>query len=202
MDSWLADLGISASRFLPSRFPDWQILVFLLSRFLPHQISWQADLVNLLADLLTGRFGYFCQQIPPRQISWLADFGISAGRFTPSRFPDWQIWWICWQIWLFLLADFLPGKFPDWQILVFLLADSHPVSLSRVVGTILKLRVSMDNKSWLTPPLVSLTRVLGTILKLRVSMDNKRWLTPPPAENDHIFLWEWCSPWQAFHLWG
>ena len=60
------------------------------------------------------------------------------------------------------------------------------VSLTRVLGTILKLRVNMDSKRWLTPhPTVSLTRVLGTILKLRVSMDNKRWLTPPHSITDH-----------------
>ena len=126
--SKLAYLGISASRFGPR-----QTLVFLL-----------AD--SPQADFLTGRFGesawrlgYFCWQVPPRQISWLEDFGISAskppaefltGRFGESagKFPDWQIWWICWQIywwqsWVFLLAD--PPNF-CWQIWwqsLYLLAD-------------------------------------------------------------------------------
>ena len=48
------------------------------------------------------------------------------------------------------------------------------VSLTRVLGRILKLRVSMDKNMSGLPAQVSLTRVLSRILKLRVSMDNKR----------------------------
>ena len=126
MDSWLAVLGISASRF-----PDWQILVFLLSRFLPYQIYW-------LADLLIGRFGYFCQQIPPRQISWLADFGISAGRFAPADLLSGRLGYICWQI--------------SWLVDFGISASRFPPSITdHSLSTILKLRVSMDNKSWLSP---------------------------------------------------
>ena len=44
----------------------------------------------------------------PKQIYWLADLVNLPADYPPSRFTDWQIWWICWQI--------LPSRFTDWQI--------------------------------------------------------------------------------------
>ena len=92
-----------------------------------HSFACQPHEKNLFK---TGRYtrgisaGRFTPPIfsDSRQISWQIYTPISAGRFT-----DWQIWWICqqiypppaWQIWWGsqnLPADLLPGRFTDWQI--------------------------------------------------------------------------------------
>ena len=121
----------------PGTFPDWHIWVFLL-----------AD--SSQADFLTGRFGYFCQQIPPWQITWLTDLGISAGRFpkqiswladlgiSASKFPPRQITWLAD---LGISASRLPpGIFPDWQIWVFLQTDS-PLGVVFHMKDVLPMRV-------------------------------------------------------------
>ena len=144
---WLADMGISASTFPPGRFSDWQFgksaadlltgrFGYFCQQILPQQIFWlaylgiyagrlpQAVLVNLLADLLTGRFGesvgiftdwqiwvFLWADSPPADIL-TGRFGYFCGQIPPGRFPGWQIWWICWQIYWLAYLGISAGRSP------------------------------------------------------------------------------------------
>ena len=101
----------------------WQIW-WICQQISPQYIYWLADLVNLpadsppnfcrqifwqspnlLADLLTGRFGESAGRFPPWQIYWLAD--LCFCQQTPPNFC-WQIFWQSPN----LLVDWLTGRFP------------------------------------------------------------------------------------------
>ena len=129
---WLADF--------PHRFTGWQIWWICLQIpprwFTDWQIWWQS--LNQLADLQTGRFDESSSEFLP-QIYWLAEL-------------------------VNLPAD----------------SASPPVSLTPQ-ESLTRFQVlfwSWDGQQKTWTPQESLTRVSGTILKLRVSMENKRCLTP------------------------
>ena len=63
--NWQKYPGISASRFPPGRFTDWQIWWICQQIHPPFLTGRFGDSHWLLADLLTGRFGWICQQISP-----------------------------------------------------------------------------------------------------------------------------------------
>ena len=95
---WKTSVIIRLAAFREKIAQNWQIWVFLPEDS-PRQISWLADLGISAsrfpkADFLIGRFGYFCNQIPPRQI-WvflLLIPPISAGRFSEIHQIHWQIY--------------------------------------------------------------------------------------------------------------
>ena len=103
--SKLANLGISASRFSPWRISWLAEVGVSASRFPP------ADLLSYRFGESAGRFGKFCQQIPLGKFPDWQSLVFLPADFPPSRFTEWQIWWICWQIWVYLLADFPPADF-------------------------------------------------------------------------------------------
>ena len=103
---WLGDL-VNLPVDPPSRFTDWQIW-------------WQS--LNLQADELTGRFGESAGRFLPQKIYWLTDLVNLPADSSPSRFTDWQIWWIYQQIHpeqIYWLADLvnLPADSPQLDLL-------------------------------------------------------------------------------------
>ena len=123
-DSPLADLltgkfDESAGRFLPNFC--WQILwqsPNVLADLYPHfcwEVFWLADLVNLMADVLTGRFGESASRFPPNfcwQIFWQSPN-------LPADLPP-----------QFLLVDFLTVTKSASIYPIFVLADFLTVTKS------------------------------------------------------------------------